>query len=171
MYVSINYWKTFGGWQTKNLNQNRYPFTLPLGLVVHVSWRSGENLLQCMSLLIIGKLSEVDKERTSIESSILSPWQPLLTCCCSFKSTRFHYHCLDNGILQTRSITRASYGMNRPHIKSFGRNSTPQQGSHTLFLNPVVSFGGIYHQTVHVATPTWNLVYCRLRLFEHYFHS
>lgn len=94
MYVSINYWKTVGGWQTKNLNQNRYPFTLPLGLVVHVSWRSGENLLQCMSLLIIGKLSEVDKERTSIESSILSPWQPLLTCCCSFKSTRFHYHAL-----------------------------------------------------------------------------
>lgn len=71
-----------------------------------------------------------------------------------FQIYTFSLSCLDNGILQTRSITRASYGMNRPHIKSFGRNSTPQQGNHTLFLNPVVSFGGIYHQTVHVATPT-----------------
>jgi len=61
---------------------------------VRVLWRSWGNLLQCMSLLIIEKLSEVDKERTSIKSSILSPWQPLLTCCCSFKSTRFHYHAL-----------------------------------------------------------------------------
>ena len=64
--------------------------------------------------------------------------------------------------------------MNRPAHQvdtSFGRNNTPQQGNHALFLFPVVSFVKIYHQIVHVTTPTRNVVYCGLRLFEYYFHS